>query len=88
MACFRYGIKPKDVRAPILSRDALQGMLQEKEKENIALHQHLDHKENAHKNDINELEDQIRISSDLVIGNEPESSKFGANTVSNQDYHA
>ncbi|KAJ8429644.1 hypothetical protein Cgig2_025003 [Carnegiea gigantea] len=73
MAYSRYGIKPKDVRGPILSRDALQGMLQEKEKENIALHQHLDHKENARKNDINELEDQMRISPDLVIGNEQES---------------
>jgi len=42
-------MKPKDVRGPLPTRAALQAMLREKEKENIALHKRMDDMENAHK---------------------------------------
>jgi len=49
VACFGYEMKPKDVRGPLPTRAALQAMLREKEKENIALHKRMDDMENAHK---------------------------------------
>ena len=63
-------MKPKDVRGPLLTRAALQTMLREKEKENIALHKCMDDIENAHKNDIDKLEDQVRMLSHLVMANQ------------------
>ncbi|KAJ8433881.1 hypothetical protein Cgig2_021264 [Carnegiea gigantea] len=82
VACLGYGMKPKDVRGPLISRAALQAMLQEKEKENIALHKCMDDMENANKNDMDKLEDQLRMLANLVMANRQTS---GANTSSNQD---
>ncbi|KAJ8431054.1 hypothetical protein Cgig2_027109 [Carnegiea gigantea] len=82
VACFGYGMKPKDVRGPLPSIAALQAMLREKEKENIALHKRMDDMENAHKNNTDKLEDWVRILANLVMANQQTSS---ANTGSDQD---
>ena len=57
-------MKPKDVRGPLPSRAALQAMLREKEKDNIALHKHMDDMKNAHKYDI------VRMLANLVMANQ------------------
>ena len=49
-------MKLRNVRGPLPSRVALQAMLSENEKENIALHKRMDDMVNAHKNDMNNLE--------------------------------
>ncbi|KAJ8434088.1 hypothetical protein Cgig2_030523 [Carnegiea gigantea] len=85
VAYFRYGMKPNDVRGPLPTRAALQAMLREKEKENIALHKRIDDMENAHKNDMDKLEDQVRMLANLVMANQQTSTKFGANTGSDED---
>ncbi|KAJ8428169.1 hypothetical protein Cgig2_028289 [Carnegiea gigantea] len=82
VACFGYGMKPKDVRGPLLSRAALQAILQEKEKENIALHKCMNDMENAQKNNMDKLEDQVRMLANLVMANQQTS---GANTGFDQD---
>ncbi|KAJ8445944.1 hypothetical protein Cgig2_003820 [Carnegiea gigantea] len=74
--------RPKDVRGPLPSRAALQAMLWEKEKENIALHRRMDDMENAHKNNMDKQEDQVRMLANLVMANQQTS---GANPGSGQD---
>jgi len=78
-------MKPKDVRGPLPTRAALQAMLREKEKENIALNKRMDDMENAHKNDMDKLEDQVRMLANLVMANQQTSAKSGANTGSDED---
>ncbi|KAJ8425094.1 hypothetical protein Cgig2_007816 [Carnegiea gigantea] len=82
---YEFGMKPKDVRGPLPTRAAIQAMLRKKEKENIALHKRIDDMENAHKNDMDKLEDQVRMLANLVMTNQQTSMKSGANTGSYQD---
>ncbi|KAJ8423863.1 hypothetical protein Cgig2_033787 [Carnegiea gigantea] len=81
----KYEMKPKDVRGPLPTTAALQAMLREKEKENIALHKRMDDMENAHNNDMDELEDQVRMLANLVMANQQTSAKSSANTGSDED---
>jgi len=45
----------------------------------------MDDMENAHKNDMDKREDQVRILANLVMANQQTSTKSNANTGSNQD---
>jgi len=42
---------------------------------------------NAHKNNMNKVEDQLRILADLVMANQQPSMKSRANASSNEDEH-
>jgi len=62
VACFGYGMRPKDVRDPLTSRAQPQAMLRDKEKENIALNKCINNLGESHKSDMNKLGDQMKKS--------------------------